>query len=149
MSSQTPIIRRAQTDDEIQATFAVMSQLRPHLGPDEYLSTVRRMERSDGFRLVCAEADGAVVAVAGYRVMEMLYAGRILSVDDLVTAEAARSGGHGKRLLDWLRTEARDLGCAQVHLDSRVIRERAHRFYFREGFHILGFHFVVDVPRER
>ena len=125
-----------------------MHQLRPHLEAGDYLQTVRRMERTDGFRLAASVEpgdSGIVRAVAGYRIIEMLYCGRILVVDDLVTDEAARSGGHGKRLLDWLRDEARALGCRQLHLDSGVWRPDAHRFYFREGFHILGFHFVADV----
>jgi len=29
-----------------------------------------------------------------------------------------------------------------LHLDSRVDRAEAHRFYFRERFAILGFHFA-------
>lgn len=154
-ASLTSTIVRAETDDQIQSTFAVMHQLRPHIAADDYLQTVRRMERTDGFRLASSvehDADeegsppsGIVRAVAGFRTIEMLYCGHILVVDDLVTDEAARSGGHGKRLLDWLRAEARTLGCTQVHLDSGVWRPDAHRFYFREGFHILGFHFVVDV----
>ena len=149
-SSPLPAVVRVDTDDLIRATFPVMHQLRPHLDPDDYVQTVRRMERTDGFRLAAAVEGnagpaGSVRAVAGYRVVEMLYCGRILVVDDLVTDEAARSGGHGKRLLDWLRDEARGLGCTQVHLDSGVWRPGAHRFYFREGFHILGFHFVVGI----
>ena len=43
------------------------------------------MRETDGFRLAAASVDGKVGAVAGFRVMEMLYCGKILSVDDLVT----------------------------------------------------------------
>ena len=49
---------------------------------------------------------GRVVAVAGYRVSTNLFCGRHLYVDDLVTAEAERSKGHGKALLAWLRAQA-------------------------------------------
>jgi len=139
------MILQPETDEQIASTWPVMHQLRPHISADAYLPTVRRMMETDGYRLVAAVDDGVVRAVGGYRVLEMLYCGRILVVDDLVTDEAARSGGHGKAVLDWLRAEAGRLGCSQVHLDSRVTRDRAHRFYFREGFTILGYHFVVDV----
>lgn len=139
------MIFRAESDEQILTTWDVMRQLRPHLGAEEYLPTVRRLMRTDGYRLAAVVEDDAVRAVAGYRVMEMLYCGRILSIDDLVTDERARSAGHGRRLLDWLRAEARSLGCVQVHLDSRVQRAEAHRFYFREGFTIMGFHFLADV----
>jgi ribosomal protein S18 acetylase RimI-like enzyme len=133
------------TDDDILATRQVMLQLRPEIAPDDYLSTVRRMMSASGYRLVAATCDGTVTAVAGYRIFEMLYCRRLLSIDDLVTDEKARSAGHGQRLLEWLIAEGRANGCSHVHLDSRVHRARAHRFYFREGFTIEAFHFIAPL----
>lgn len=139
-------IVRIETDDQILSTRDVMLQLRPHIPPEAYLETVRRLMQTDPYTLAAAvDDDGVVRAVAGYRLMDMLYCGHILSVDDLVTDDASRSGGWGKELLDWLKDEARANGCREVHLDSRVIREQAHRFYFRERFGITAFHFVASV----
>lgn len=139
------MIQRAESDDQILATFDVMHELRPALRREDYLATVRRMMETDGYRLVAALEEGVVRAVAGYRFMEMLYCGRMLYVDDLVTAEAARSGGYGKQLLAWLRQEAREQSCGEIQLISGVHRQRAHRFYFREGFAIECFHFATKV----
>lgn len=36
-------------------------------------------------------------------------------------------------------------GCAQLELISNVVREGAHRFYFREGLAVDAFHFRVKV----
>ena len=134
-----------ESDEEILSTRDVMLQLRPHIAPDQYLTTIRRIMETDGFRVAAVVESGAVRAVAGYRVMEMLYCGRILVVDDLVTDANVRSRGHGKALLTWLKDEGQRQGCGQVHLDSRVQREDAHRFYFREGFAITCFHFCASV----
>ena len=122
-----------------------MRQLRPHLNLDQYLAAVVRMRETDGFRLAAASVDGKVAAVAGFRTMEMLYCGKILSVDDLVTDDAMRSKGLGKALLDWLVREARSLGCGQLHLDSGVQRLDAHRFYERESLKKTAFHFAVKL----
>ena len=46
------------------------------------------------------DAAESVLAVAGFRALENLSAGRVLYVDDLVTDEARRSAGHGAQLLD-------------------------------------------------
>lgn len=134
-------IGHAESDEQIAATFDVMRQLRPHLTRDEYVPLVRRLMERDGFRLAFLMDDGEVRAVAGYRFMTMLYCGRLLYIDDLVTDEGARSRGHGARLLEWLKEEGRRHGCTELQLISRVIREQAHRFYFREGFGIECFHF--------
>jgi GNAT superfamily N-acetyltransferase len=135
------IIQKAETDEQIAATFDVMRQLRPHLAREEYVPTVRAMMASDGFRLAAAVDDGQVRAVAGYRIMTMLYCGRLLYLDDLVSDEQARSRGYGKALLAWLKEEGRREGCTELQLISRTTREGAHRFYFREGFGIECFQF--------
>ena len=139
------MITLAQTDAEILATFGVMAQLRPHLARDTYVARVRQLMASDGFRLAYVSEDGVARAVAGYRVADMLYCGRFLSVDDLVADEGVRSRGHGKALLDWLKAEARREGCGHLELISNVVREAAHRFYFREGLAVDAFHFRVKV----
>jgi ribosomal protein S18 acetylase RimI-like enzyme len=134
----------ASTDAEIAATFDVMVQLRPHLTRDDYVPLIRRLMVTERFHLLAAiDEEGTVRAVAGYRYMEMLYCGRLMYIDDLVTDERVRSRGYGKALLDRLRREAHDAGCTEVQLISRVTREQAHRFYFREGFGIEAFHFRV------
>lgn len=135
----------AQTDAEILATFEVMAQLRPHLARETYVERIRGLMASDGFRLAYVAQDGAARAVAGYRVLDMLYCGRFLSVDDLVADDQLRSRGHGKALMDWLKAEARREGCGHLELISNVVREAAHRFYFREGLAIDAFHFRVKL----
>lgn len=140
------MIIHPETDAQILDTWPVMHQLRPHISAEAYLPMVRRMMASDGYRLAAATDDaGEVRAVAGYRMMEMLYCGRILYVDDLVTDDRARSRGFGKALLDWMTAHARGQGCAQLHLDSGVQRAGAHRFYFREGMTITAYHFTLPL----
>ena len=134
-------IQHAETDAQIAATFDVMRQLRPHLSPGEYVPLVRGLMKSDGFRLAALTDEGEVRAVAGYRIMSMLYCGRLLYLDDLVTDERTRSRGYGRQLLDWLKEEGRREGCSELQLISRVTREGAHRFYFREGLGIECFQF--------
>ena len=131
------------TDAEILATCEVMRQLRPHVARESYVERLRALMTSEGYRLVAVVEEDAVQAVAGYRLVSLLHCGRALVVDDLVTHESARSAGHGKRLLEWLKVRAQEEGCAELQLVSRVTRERAHRFYFREGLGIERFEFRV------
>ena len=137
------MITEATTDEEILSTRDVMLQLRPQVAPDDYLPSVKRIMQTDGYHLVALRVEGVVRAVAGYRFMEMLCYGKIMYVDDLNTDENSRSQGHGKMLMDWLKAEARQHGCGQLHLDSGSHRESTHRFYFRERLTISAYHFRV------
>jgi GNAT superfamily N-acetyltransferase len=87
------------------------------------------------------EADRCV-AVAGWRLLATTVAMRKLYVDDLVTASTHRGLGVGAALLRELESRARDAGCRVLDLDSGADREDAHRFYFREGMVVRGFHFI-------
>lgn len=130
----------ANTDAEIERCFPVMAELRQHLAAEEFVPLVRMMQ-GEGYRLAFIEHDENVVAVAGYRIHTTLFMGKNLYVDDLVTADRARSLGYGRAMIDWLRELARNEGCTHLHLDSGTQRHRAHRFYLREGLDIASFHF--------
>ncbi|MBW7568243.1 GNAT family N-acetyltransferase [Chromobacterium subtsugae] len=134
------MIQNAQTDQEIADCFAVMRQLRPHLQEDGFVAVVRA-QMAEGYRLAYLLEDGEVACVAGYRIHRNLMMGKSLYVDDLSTDESARSQGCGARMMAWLREAALDAGCAEIHLDSRVQRHRAHRFYLNRNMDIVCHHF--------
>jgi GNAT superfamily N-acetyltransferase len=141
-------IDHAVSDEQIAGTFEVMRQLRPRLQSGDYVALVRSLMESDGIRVLALSDDGVVRGVALYRYMNMLYCGRLLYVDDLVTDESVRSRGYGAQLVSRLKAEAAAHGCSEVQLISRVTREGAHRFYFREGFGIECFHFRARLADE-
>jgi len=135
-------IRILQASGDIIRCFPLMADLRPHLREDEFVSRVRGQQREHGYRLAVLEEDGAVRAVAGFRIAECLAWGRFLYVDDLVTARSVRFRGYGQQLFDWLLAEARREGCEQLHLDSGVQRYEAHGFYLKNRLHITSHHFT-------
>jgi GNAT superfamily N-acetyltransferase len=55
-------------------------------------------------------------------------------VNGLVVAEGARSRGAGAILLSKAESWARHQGCKEMSVRSNVIRERAHKFYERNGY---------------
>ncbi len=141
-----PDIKTAQSDADIARCFAVMRQLRPHLADEaDFIARVRRQMAQERWRLIYAEEDGAVAAVAGFRILECLHSGRTLYVDDLVTDQDRRGRGHGERLMAYMEQVARDEGCETLALDSGTQRSGAHKFYFRQGLPITSFHFARKI----
>jgi GNAT superfamily N-acetyltransferase len=139
-SSEIQSIRIADSREQIDRCFAVMSQLRPKLSAADFASRVE-IQQCEGYRLVFLEHESKVVAVAGFRTMHVLWSGKTMYVDDLVTDEAMRSRGFGEALLTWLMERARQDGCQTFSLDSGTHRQQAHAFYFRQGLRITDFHF--------
>ena len=131
----------AETAEDLEECCEILSQLRVGLSRSELKAAVERLRSSSGYKLVCTEDRGAVVAVAGFRIAEMLSRGRFLYVDDLVTDPSLRSRGYGASLLGWLAEFAGAEGCGELHLDSGTHRTDAHRFYRREGLEASSLHF--------
>ena len=135
----------ARSAEEIRRCFPVMRELRTHIvAEDEFVRRVQR-QQAEGYLLAYLESAGAIRACAGYRYVEMLFAGKFLYVDDLVTRAGDRSLGCGGQLFDWLMQEARKNNCTQLQLDSGVQRFDAHRFYLAKRMKISSHHFVIDV----
>jgi GNAT superfamily N-acetyltransferase len=140
-----PTVALAESDSDIARCFPVMAQLRPHLVECDFVARIRRIG-AEGYHLAFLADDAGVVrSVAGYRVRDLLYSGRTLYVDDLVTDAASRSRGYGDRLFDWLVAQARALGCDAFSLDSGTQRVDAHRFYLRKRMKISCFHFSLPL----
>ena len=137
-------IHLAKEDREIEDCYPVMAELRGHLTRDEFVRRVKRQAETGGYLLAYLR-DGEIRAVAGFRFLECLAWERILYVDDLVSASGDRSKGYGSALFDWLVDYAREHGCTQLHLDSRVTRFDAHRFYLRKRMIIECHHFSLEL----
>ena len=140
MKAETTSIRIAETDEEIAGCCPVMSELRPHVGAEEFVRRVRRQQGAAGYDLIFLEEGGRARAVAGVRISECLAWGRFMYVDDLVTLGGERSRGHGQKIFDWLHKHAEERGCEEFHLDSGVRRFGAHRFYLRNRMEIIAHH---------
>ncbi len=134
----------AQGEHQVNACFTVMAELRPHLDAAGFADRVRA-QGVDGYQLACQVVNGKVVTVAGFRTVLNLAWGRFLYVDDLVTAATQRGHGHGGRMLDWLKTRARETGCDALHLDSGLQRLDAHRFYEAHHLSNTSLHFAWGV----
>jgi len=137
-------IRIATTDSEIAACYPVMRELRSHIAEEQFLMRIREQEKT-GYRLAYIQASDRVIAVAGFRIGVNLAWGRFLYVDDLVTHPECRSKGYGAELISWLIEQAKKEGCDQLHLDSGIQREEAHRFYEHAGMTKTSFHFSLKI----
>ena len=152
MAPESPAVRvldltdyagRLVEPDWLARAEAVHRQLRPQL-PADYADRMNAVF-ANGARMAVAAEGNAVRGVAVWRLVENTYEGRRLYVDDLVTDEACRTRGVGRALLSHVESAARALGCDVLALDSGTQRAGAHRFYFREGFHIPAFCFRKDL----
>lgn len=87
------------------------------------------------------EENGKVLAMCGAWTLTKLYSGKQLEVDNVAVAEEARSRGIGAQMMQEIETWCRENSYECVELNAYTGNVRAHRFYSRLGYDILGFHF--------
>jgi len=134
----------AATPEQVGHCSSVMRELRPHIKAIDFAARVLQ-QQTEGYQLAFLELDGVVRSVAGFRIFNLLFSGRTLYIDDLVTHEADRSRGFGAALFDWLVEYAKKQGCERLTLDSGVQRFAAHRFYLNRGMDITSHHFDLKL----
>jgi len=135
----------AESDQEILACFNVLKELRPRIEEESFLATIRLMQ-TEGYVISYIGVGGEVVSVSGFRIcMNLAAEGKALYVYDLVTSESQRSKGHGASLIKSIITYANEKNCNCVHLDSNVVRHKAHKFYLENGFDIVAHHFLLKL----
>lgn len=127
-------IRRARMSDA-----ARLAQLSGELGyPTTASKILKRMHRlkpaSQNALFVADSREDGVVGWAHVSVTHLVEVGTRAELNGLIVGEGQRSLGAGARLLEEAEEWARKHGCPSMSVRSNVIRERAHKFYEREGY---------------
>jgi len=132
------------TAQDVDKLIPVLIELRPHRTPEQ-LREMIISQINDGFKLVYAGNDTEAFAVAGFRTLDMLFSGKTLYVDDLVTHSNHRKKGYAGMLMKWMIQYAKENGYEHFSLDSGHHRKDAHRLYLNHGLDITAHHFGKDV----
>jgi GNAT superfamily N-acetyltransferase len=101
----------------------------------EITKRMRKLKPASKNALFVAEsADAGVVGWAHVSVNQLMEVGTRAELNGLIVADGQRSLGAGARLLEAAEDWARKHGCPCMSVRSNVIRERAHKFYERQGY---------------
>ncbi|MDH4334002.1 MAG: GNAT family N-acetyltransferase [Chloroflexota bacterium] len=118
----------------------VLASLAGELGyptdPETLLGRLAALHPADAAVMVATDATDAPIGWCHVELRRSLVAPLSALVAGLVITAAHRSSGIGAELLDAAERWARERNCARLVVATRVTRERAHRFYLREGYEI-------------
>jgi ribosomal protein S18 acetylase RimI-like enzyme len=134
------VVRRAEHDD-LDAIVRLIAEFRDWWGkhdPSEDIirSTAGRLLADPSTEYLLASDDsGEIVGVCQLRYRLSVWTGSDdCWLEDLFVSEAARSGGHGRALVEAAFASARTRGCRRIELDVNEQNADALRFYDSLGF---------------
>lgn len=127
-------IRRAKPADAPRLA-ELSGQLGYPVAAAEVARIMRNLQRSSRDAVYVAECSGAgVLGWVHVTVNHLIEVGTRGEINGLIVAEGHRSLGAGARLLAAAEAWARQRGAREMSVRSKVERERAHKFYERQGY---------------
>lgn len=144
MPANKIIIKEFQREKEMIAVFSLIKQLNPDLKISSYKKYLQEMLKN-GYRMVGAFEDDTCVGLSGFWISTKIYSGKYLEVDNFIVDKAHRSKKIGSKLCKWMEQTARKNNCETLMLDAYAENIPAHKFYYREGYYVRGFHFLKKV----
>jgi GNAT superfamily N-acetyltransferase len=126
---------RPPRQSDAQAIADQSAQLGYPVEVDELRERLAVVEANDHAAvLVATDVADRVIGWVHVELKRTLVAPLTAQIMALVVDDEARNRGIGRELLAAAEAWARDRGCHRVVVGTRVTRERAHRFYRREGY---------------
>ena len=144
MANDAALVIRRATRDDLPAIVHMLAD--DPLGatreadvaplPGSYYEAFDAIDRDPNQELVVAESGGRVIGVLQITFIPYLtYQGSWRGlIEGVRVASDRRSGGIGRRLIEWCIDRARQRGCRMVQLTSDKSRRDAIRFYEGLGF---------------
>jgi GNAT superfamily N-acetyltransferase len=129
---------------ELYSAYDVVKQLRTALSYDEFEDLIYEMRHIEYKMFGIMDAE-VLLTYAGVAVQTNLYHKRHLYVFDLVTDAKYINKGYGEMMLEYLRDYAKTAMCENIVLSSGFEREKAHKFYEKNGFDKKSFVFLKAV----
>jgi GNAT superfamily N-acetyltransferase len=143
---QKVVIKKLNSKSEIASVFPILIQHHKHITKENFLRNIDEILSEKNYQMIAAFIEDKMVGIAGYWVLTRFYSDKYVQVGNMVVDEQHRSTGVGKTILDFIENEGKKRGCQHFILDSRLDNKKSHDFYLREGFEIMGYHFMKDIP---
>ncbi len=83
-----------------------------------------------------------IIGICGMWFCTRHYSGRSVELDHVYIDDSYQNEGLGSRFLQWIYDYVTQKGCDTVELNTYVQNNKSHKFYYNQGFNILGYHFL-------
>ena len=140
-------VKKISLQEIVNSYFKIVQELRPHIKTENNLEKIlKQITKSEAVIFWGIEKEGIPVGFASsvFR-YGLAQNGKYCFIYDLVITEKQRSRQLGKQLLVAIIKDAKNSGCVSIELESGTSRASAHKFYFKNNFHISSYNFVAKL----
>lgn len=132
---------RELTREDSDAIVPLANKLHPAIAPEKIAAYLAEMFSLPTYHCFGLWQKGKLVAVSNGWITVRFYSGKQLEVDNVIVDPDLRSQGIGKYFFAHIDHWAKKNKCNTIELNTFVQNSKSHKFYYNEGYVILGFHF--------
>ena len=141
MTHNAPFEFRVMTAADSDAIVPLANKLHPRLEAEKVHAYLAEMFAFPTYYCFGLWQEGKLVAMSNGWITVRIYSGKQLEVDNVIVDPDLRSQGVGKIFFEHIQDWAVRNQCNTIELNTFVQNSKSHKFYFNEGYAILGFHF--------
>ncbi len=131
--------------DEWEGVIEILNEIYPNLEKSILFVRWKQMFSYSNYYCWGYFEEDTIIGICGAWITERLYCGKQLEIDNFIVLEEVRSQGIGLQLVEVIEQFAKENDCHTIELNSYVTASKAHKFYFRNGYRILGYHFEKEL----
>lgn len=94
-----------------------------------------------GYECVGVYDQDKLIGISGLWILNKYYVGKHIEPDNVVILPEYRNKGIGEMLMQWIYEYGKSKGCVASELNCYINNPGGHKFWFDQGYRILGFHF--------
>jgi GNAT superfamily N-acetyltransferase len=132
---------RVLTLGDSDAIVPLANKLHPAIAPEKIRGYLTEMFALPTYYCFGLWQQEKLVAVSNGWITVRFYSGKQLEVDNVIVDPEVRSQGVGKYFFTHIQDWAIRNNCNTIELNTFVQNSKSHKFYYNEGYAILGFHF--------
>ncbi len=131
--------------ENIQSVVPLVQKLNGNKVSDEILG--QRFSEMINQNYECAGIydSNKLIGVSGLWFCTRHYSGKSVEPDHVYIDNEYRNKGLGKAFFDWIQNYVKNKGYEAMELNTYVSNAPSHKFYFNEGYKILGYHFLKKI----
>ena len=138
------ILQPLNTED-IDRILPLVQELNPELNARTIIENQKEMFRLSTYQCFGLFQGDNLIGISSGWITIRHYSGKQLEIDNVIVASKYQSKGYGTQFIELLEQWSREQDCKTMELNSYLTNPRSHKFYFTQGFKILGFHFYKDL----
>ena len=108
------------------------------------LSRFKEMVNQD-YECLGVYIDEELVGICGMWFSTRHYCGKSVEIDHLYVIPKLRNKNIGGQIVSWVEKYAISKGFNTIELNAYIDNERSQKFYLKQGYKKLGFHFLKSI----